>query len=68
MDYYYVNSEAQSNGDHEVHRTGCPHPPVEYNREPLGYFSNCHDAVREAQKRFNQVNGCYWCNPECHTG
>ena len=25
MAKYYVNNKAQSNGDHEVHKAGCPY-------------------------------------------
>ena len=68
MEYYLVNRQAQPNGDHEVHRLGCQYLPLEVNRDYLGYFSNCHDAVREARNRgYRQVNGCYWCSFACHT-
>jgi hypothetical protein len=33
----------------------------------LGEFSNCKPAVREAEKHYNQVNGCKTCSNECHT-
>lgn len=66
--YYYVNRLAQSNGDHEVHVSGCSHMPAEVNRINLGYFSSCREAVAEAGKHFKQVNGCYYCSRECHTG
>lgn len=65
---YYVNKQAQSNGDHEVHKSDCSYLPSEENRLYLGSFDNCHDAVREAKKHYTQVNGCYWCSKECHTG
>ncbi len=66
--YYYVNKSAQSNGDHEVHVSGCSYMPSDANRIYLGYFSSCRDAVSEAKKHFKQVNGCYYCSGECHTG
>jgi hypothetical protein len=65
--YYYVNKNAQSNGDHEVHRTGCSYMPEVNNRIYLGDFSNCKDAVKEAKKHYSQSNGCYYCSNECHT-
>ncbi len=67
MDYYYVNKNAQSNGDHEVHRDGCSYMPDTSNRLYLGSFSTCDAAVREAKKHYSQVNGCYYCVPSCHT-
>jgi hypothetical protein len=36
MPKYYVNKNAQSNGDHEVHTTNCPTPPNPKNRMSLG--------------------------------
>jgi len=67
MPSYYVNKNAQSNGDHEVHSSGCSHMPDQSNQKYLGNFSNCHDAVREAKKYYPQSNGCYHCSLECHT-
>lgn len=68
MPRYYVNKNAQSNGDHEVHKDGCSFMPQSENRQYLGEFSNCRDAVREAKKTYPQSNGCYFCSLECHTG
>ena len=68
MASYYVNKNAQLNGDHEVHTTGCSFMPDVGNRIYLGEFSNCRDAVREAKKHYPQSNGCYYCSRECHTG
>ena len=67
MASYYVNKEAQTNGDHEVHNSGCLNLPSLQNRFYLGDFNNCRDAVTEAQKYYRQSNGCYWCSRECHT-
>jgi len=67
MSRYYVNKNAQSNGDHEVHTTGCSFLPALENRIYLGDFPNCRPAVREARKFYNQVNGCYFCSRDCHT-
>lgn len=67
MASYYVNKNAQPNGDHEVHKEGCLFMPSEQNRESLGNFSDCRDAVREAKKDYSQVNGCVHCSSDCHT-
>ena len=64
MARYYVNRNAQANGDHEVHKSGCDRMPDEENRKYLGDFSNCHDAVREAKKTYLQSNGCFYCSLE----
>jgi len=67
MAEYCVNRKAQDNGDHEVHTLDCEYLPVAVNRQYLGSFSNCQDAVREAKKYYAQSNGCYFCSFECHT-
>lgn len=67
MARYYVNKNAQTNGDHEVHTTGCSYMPHQDNRIYLGDFTSCHYAVAEARKHYHQVNGCYYCSNECHT-
>ena len=67
MSSYYVNTNAQANGDHEVHTTGCEYLPARENRIYLGEFTSCHQAVQEARKYYSQVNGCYYCSRPCHT-
>jgi hypothetical protein len=68
MPTYYVNKNAQPNGDHEVHRTdNCPTPAAEPNRLYLGDFPSCHGAVQEAKKHYARSNGCAYCSPQCHT-
>jgi len=64
---FYVNKNAQNNGDHEVHRATCSWLPDSENRLYLGDFNTSQEAVREAKKYYNQVNGCYYCCPETHT-
>lgn len=64
---YYVNKEAQDNGDHEVHTSGCSFLPSAENRKYLGEFSSCEGAVREAKKNYSQADGCYYCSRDCHT-
>lgn len=67
MANYYVNKNAQSNGDHEVHTQDCRYLPESTNRKYLGEFSNCKDAVTEAKKTYSQSNGCRTCSYSCHT-
>ena len=64
---YYVNKNAQTNGDHEVHQTGCSFLPDESNRIYLGEFASCGPAVSPAKRHYTQVNGCYYCSRSCHT-
>lgn len=68
MALYYANKNRQDNGDHEVHREGCYWLPNPENQLYLGNYTNCADAVREARRYYQQVNGCATCSPACHTG
>lgn len=65
MASYYVNNDAQSNGDHEVHVWSCLYMPA--NRTYLGEFADCGPAVATAKNYYWQSNGCYYCCPACHT-
>ena len=67
MTRYYVNMNAQDNGDHEVHTSDCSYLPDPSNRQDLGLFSNCRDAVQQAKKYYPQSNGCFYCSLPCHT-
>jgi hypothetical protein len=68
MALYYVNKNAQSNGDHEVHTGDCRYLPLTDNRIYLGSYASCRSAVIEAKRYYSQVNGCYTCSETCHTG
>ena len=67
MANYYVNKNVQTNGDHEVHVSGCSFMPATENRTFLGDFSSCKPAVIEGKRYYSQVNGCYYCCSSCHT-
>ena len=67
MAVYYVNKNAQPTGEHEVHKDGCNYMPALENRVYLGYFDNCKDAVKEAKKKYDDIDGCYYCCRDCHT-
>ncbi|MFK7113808.1 membrane protein insertion efficiency factor YidD [Flavobacterium oreochromis] len=67
MKSYYVNKNAQANGDHEVHESGYLFLPSVENRIYIGEFNNCQKAVKEAKKHYTKVNGCYYCSNPCNT-
>ena len=67
MTSYYVNDNAQANGDHEVHIPTCSHFAQIKSKTYLGEFSNCRDAVNKAKQTYRQSNGCYYCSNACHT-
>ena len=63
---YYVNTQPQANGDHEVHNETCIYLPGIANRKYLGEFYSCEPAVAEAKKNYSKSDGCYYCSRECH--
>jgi hypothetical protein len=68
MARYCVNKNAQSTGEHEVHNEDiCHELPSPENRQYLGEFSNCRDAVNKARQYYNNCDGCKFCSPACHT-
>ena len=67
MTMYYVNKNAQANGDHEVHTSSCGYLPAIVNRIYLGDFATCSTAVTEARKHYTKSNGCFLCSRACHT-
>jgi len=68
VQHYYVNKQAQENGDHEVHVPRCTYLPEGDNGLYLGAFISCDEAIQAARQHFEKVNGCHWCCSTCHTG
>lgn len=64
---YSVNNNVQFGGDHEVHNDDCLYYFELTNKTYLGEFASCRDAVQEAKKFHQQVNGCKYCCRPCHT-
>ncbi|KAA3616833.1 MAG: hypothetical protein D8M58_17680 [Calditrichaeota bacterium] len=67
MSKYFVNKNAQSTGEHEIHKEGCSYLPDVQNRINLGDFSGCKAAMKKAKDYYTNVDGCYYCSIECHT-
>ena len=67
MPDYYVNTNPQPTGEHEVHQKHCSHPALDIHKHQLGSFTNCFDAVLAARKIYGNVDGCAYCCPICHT-
>ena len=67
MARYYVNMDAQPNGEHEVHTSSCSRLPSIQYRVYLGDFVSCRPAVTEAKTYYPHVNGCRACCHACHT-
>jgi len=66
MASYYVNDNAQPNGDHEVHKDGCQFMPK--YKTSLGDHASCGPAVTQAKRKYPTANGCRTCSRDCHTG
>jgi len=64
---YYVNNNAQTNGDHEVHTSTCDFFDNMNSRIYLGELETCQEAVHKAKKHYPQSNGCSTCCSPCHT-
>lgn len=65
MAIHYVNKNAQTNGDHEVHVASCAFFPSDTVN--LGDHATCHTAVAAAKAYYAQSNGCFYCCNACHT-
>lgn len=65
MKSYYIDTEKSIFQENEVHERGCHRLPKKENLEYLGDFVSCHTAIKEARKKFEDVNGCYSCSWEC---
>lgn len=67
MVHYYVNDTAQRTGEHEVHTNTCAYYSIIQRKTYLGFFSTCKEAMAEARKKYDDVDGCASCCPACHT-
>jgi len=67
---YFINANAQSSGEHEVHRADCEWLEIiiPTNRLYLGTFDNCKSAVTMAEIKYPNwsIDGCKYCSPDCH--
>ena len=71
MPQFTINTNAQANGDHEVHNlsTGCAYMPSPQSQAALGEHASCAGAVAAAKRQWsnNRINGCCYCCNACHT-
>jgi hypothetical protein len=59
MTHYFVDNRTQPDGAHEVHAVGCKR--MASDKQYLGDFMSCEQAVFEARKEFWQTAGCVRC-------
>jgi hypothetical protein len=67
MSRYYVNNNAQPNGDHEVHVEHCWRLQQAVSKRDLGEHATCASAVAAAKRIYRTADGCAYCSPACHT-
>ncbi len=69
MSKYYLNNNAQTTGEHEVHEEDCAWLKLIESKTDLGYCYDCHEALRKARilKPFWDIDGCKYCCPKCNT-
>ena len=65
-DYYFLDENSQANGDHEVHRAGCPYLPSENSIKALGEHYSFQSAISQAQAYYTQVEACSYCRFDYH--
>lgn len=67
-EYTYCVNIQKYDGHHEVHRLYlCNYLPDKENILELGSFSDCKDALKEAEGRgYSPADGCYHCT-DCHS-
>lgn len=63
---YSINKNTQSNGDHEIHKSGCDWEPLPHNREELGYQVDDYAALRAGKRLYQRADGCRYCCPAIH--
>lgn len=67
MATYSINKNSQTNGDHEIHKTGCAFEPSSMNRVKLGYHPNDFSALQAGRKIYPTADECQYCCPSIHT-
>ena len=70
MNHYFFNIHSDSNENHEIHTKDCAFLPSLLNREYIGYYSSCQEAMKAAKSKYpnKKFDGCYFCCNECHRG
>lgn len=66
MHTYSINKNSQSNGDHEIHKSGCPYEPIVQNRIELGYQVDDYAALKAGKQIYSQADGCIYCCRAIH--
>jgi hypothetical protein len=62
MTHYFVDNRTQPDGAHEVHAVGCKR--MAPDKQYLGDFLSCEQAVFEARQVYWHIGGCARCMDE----
>jgi hypothetical protein len=62
MTHYFVDNRTQPDGAHEVHAVGCKR--MAPDKQYLGDFMTCEQAVFEARQVYWPIGGCARCMEE----
>ena len=62
MTHYFVDNRTQPDGAHEVHAVGCKR--MAPDKQYLGDFMTCEQAVFEARQVYWHIGGCARCMEE----
>lgn len=70
MKHYYFNKSTDDKNRHEIHTGDCSWLPSISNREYIGYFNNCSEAIKKAKQEYPSYgfDGCFFCCRDCHKG
>lgn len=61
---YYVRTRPQFDGNNAVHVENCPFLDGIQRKRYLGEFLTVQDAIKEAQRFYDHIKGCPFCNKE----
>lgn len=61
MKFFYIATSPNSKRAYQIHQKGCELIPNKYERDYLGPFNACHEAVRKASAQYQHVEVCSNC-------
>ncbi|REG91436.1 hypothetical protein [Algoriphagus antarcticus] len=61
MKFFYLSSIPNDNGQHEVHDRECEFIPDPYDRDYIGPYNTCIEALRKATTMKKEVGLCKNC-------
>ena len=59
-DYCVTIKKRRGSGSYKVHRSDCEYLAMA-STVPLGEFTDCQSALKQANERFSYVEACFFC-------